>query len=410
MPGPTFSKDIGNLTGADATGEPIYVKRKIAFGDDGSATDVSSTNPFPVTIAGGVLTVTASSPLFSSGGATPNITIQKATSTQDGYLSAVDWNTFNNKVSVVGAIDSQVASANGLVIVNQNIYAQSASATVPGMVNNTTQSFSGNKTFTGTVAISISSLTALVLNSTSFIFDSTNNALGIGVIPLTNTFLDGLNSTGAAKRVQLTGYGTGSTVGYRGRFARGTPGSPTAAQSGDILNFFSAQGFGANTFPVSSTGAINLVAGETFTNASNQTYQAFLVTPTGSTAAAEAMRVSSTAVTLGPQSSSTAIHAINGGIYKTVRTITANLVIDTTTSDYEIFCNASGPISITLPNPANGTREIKITDISGAATTNNITIVRFGSELIQNLAVSKILQTNYGSFTLNSDLTNWWMS
>lgn len=52
MTGPILSKDIGNLTGADSTGEPdrpIYVKRKIAFGVDGVAIDVSALNPFPVT-------------------------------------------------------------------------------------------------------------------------------------------------------------------------------------------------------------------------------------------------------------------------------------------------------------------------------------------------------------------------
>lgn len=46
-----------------------------------------------------VSTVTATSPLFSSGGATPNITIQQANATQSGFLSSSDWNTFNNKLS-----------------------------------------------------------------------------------------------------------------------------------------------------------------------------------------------------------------------------------------------------------------------------------------------------------------------
>jgi hypothetical protein len=41
--------------------------------------------------------VTASSPLFSSGGVTPNITIQEASGSQNGYLSSIDWTTFNNK-------------------------------------------------------------------------------------------------------------------------------------------------------------------------------------------------------------------------------------------------------------------------------------------------------------------------
>lgn len=47
---------------------------------------------------GTVTAVTASSPLHSSGGSTPNITIQQANSTQAGFLSAADWNTFNNKL------------------------------------------------------------------------------------------------------------------------------------------------------------------------------------------------------------------------------------------------------------------------------------------------------------------------
>jgi len=47
---------------------------------------------------GGVVTsVTASLPLSSSGGTTPNITITQSDSSTDGYLSSTDWNTFNNK-------------------------------------------------------------------------------------------------------------------------------------------------------------------------------------------------------------------------------------------------------------------------------------------------------------------------
>jgi hypothetical protein len=48
-------------------------------------------------LTGYVTTVTASSPLFSSGGTTPNITIQQASGSQNGYLSSTDWTTFNNK-------------------------------------------------------------------------------------------------------------------------------------------------------------------------------------------------------------------------------------------------------------------------------------------------------------------------
>lgn len=49
----------------------------------------------------------------------------------------------------VGTIDSQTPSANGASILLNNLYMQSASATVPGLVNNSAQTFSGAKTFTG---------------------------------------------------------------------------------------------------------------------------------------------------------------------------------------------------------------------------------------------------------------------
>ena len=44
-----------------------------------------------------VSSVTASSPLSSSGGGTPNISIPAATTSASGYLTSTDWNTFNDK-------------------------------------------------------------------------------------------------------------------------------------------------------------------------------------------------------------------------------------------------------------------------------------------------------------------------
>lgn len=47
--------------------------------------------------AGTVTSVTGTAPVVSSGGATPAISMAKATSLVDGYLSATDWTTFNSK-------------------------------------------------------------------------------------------------------------------------------------------------------------------------------------------------------------------------------------------------------------------------------------------------------------------------
>jgi len=62
-----------------------------------SLPDASGTIALTSNLTGYLTAVTASSPLFSSGGTTPNITIQVANTSQNGYLSSTDWNTFNNK-------------------------------------------------------------------------------------------------------------------------------------------------------------------------------------------------------------------------------------------------------------------------------------------------------------------------
>ena len=60
---------------------------------------------FPIaggTGGGTVTSVTATSPLASSGGNAPDISIQQASGSQNGYLSSTDWNTFNNKQNALG--------------------------------------------------------------------------------------------------------------------------------------------------------------------------------------------------------------------------------------------------------------------------------------------------------------------
>ena len=69
-----------------------------------SATDWSTFNTK-------VGSVTASSPLASSGGSTPNITIQQSSGSQDGYLSSTDWTTFNSKQAAGNYITSLTGEA-----------------------------------------------------------------------------------------------------------------------------------------------------------------------------------------------------------------------------------------------------------------------------------------------------------
>jgi hypothetical protein len=97
-----------------------------------------------LTLSGGVLTgasgtvtsVTGTSPVVSSGGTTPAISMPAATASVDGYLTSTDWTTFNNKGS--GSVTSvSVVSANGLAGTVANATTTPAitlSTTVTGLV------------------------------------------------------------------------------------------------------------------------------------------------------------------------------------------------------------------------------------------------------------------------------------
>lgn len=91
---------INSLTGAIT----------LAAGSGITITPAGNTLTIAATNAGVVTSVTASSPLFSSGGATPNLTIQQSGAAQDGYLSSTDWNTFNNKQPALGFTPENAAN------------------------------------------------------------------------------------------------------------------------------------------------------------------------------------------------------------------------------------------------------------------------------------------------------------
>ncbi|MCC3507472.1 MAG: hypothetical protein JGK23_33350, partial [Microcoleus sp. PH2017_19_SFW_U_A] len=45
----------------------------------------------------GITNITTNAPLATTGGTTPDLSISEADGTTDGYLTAVDWSTFNSK-------------------------------------------------------------------------------------------------------------------------------------------------------------------------------------------------------------------------------------------------------------------------------------------------------------------------
>ena len=101
--------------------------------------------------ASGVTSVTASAPLSSSGGATPNISITQATTSTNGYLSSTDWNTFNNKAN--SGANSDITSLSGIT----------------GAITSPTY-------------IGFNTSYATTLTAGQLGWDNTNNTLGLGMI------------------------------------------------------------------------------------------------------------------------------------------------------------------------------------------------------------------------------------
>ena len=98
----TYTYTLPSATGTLALTSDLsgYVPTSRTLTINGVTYDLSADRSWSITA--GVSSVTATSPLFSSGGSTPNLTIQPASVIQDGYLSSTDWNTFNNKVGGSG--------------------------------------------------------------------------------------------------------------------------------------------------------------------------------------------------------------------------------------------------------------------------------------------------------------------
>jgi hypothetical protein len=93
-------------------------------------------------LTGYLTAVTATSPLSSSGGTTPNITIAQATTSTNGYLSSTDWNTFNLKQPQLNGTGFVKASGTTISYDNSTYALDSAVVHLAG-----TETITGAKTF-----------------------------------------------------------------------------------------------------------------------------------------------------------------------------------------------------------------------------------------------------------------------
>lgn len=172
---------------------------------------------------------------------------------------------FSNQVNAIGALDGQAANATGLTIASNTLYAQSADATHPGMVNNTTQALSGAKTLSG----------ALTLSTAGDSLTLVGGGAAAGIIKFKNVPASGHYNwlTGAQYNADATFEITPSTVADGNTFS--TPVFKVAQTgAGSVTGVFTASGFYSSATPQPSSGTVRLANGDSIafrdsTNAAN---------------------------------------------------------------------------------------------------------------------------------------------
>jgi len=174
-----------------------------------------------------VSSVTASAPLVSSGGLTPNISIPVATNLVNGYLSSTDWTTFNDKAPIA----SPAFTGDPTAPTPPSGDNDTSIATTAFVTNAIQQSLSfigyfgagtdGNVTISGTVTLTKD----MFYNDLTIAAGGQLNMAGYrifvaGNLDLTNAGANGINNNGYAGANNLTSpsgaLNAGGTVGRGG--------------------------------------------------------------------------------------------------------------------------------------------------------------------------------------------------
>jgi hypothetical protein len=242
---------------------------------NGSAARTISYNTIGAQVAGTYVTgVTATSPVASSGGTAPVISMPAATTSANGYLTSTDWNTFNGK-------------GNGTVT------SVSGTGTVSGLSLSGTVTTSGNLTLGGTLSVLPSNFASQTANT---FLAAPNGSAGVPTfrtlvaadIPTLNQ-----NTTGTSANVTgIVAVANGGTGTATPSLVAGTNVTISGTWPNQTINSSGGGGGGVTsvtgTSPIASSGgttpAISLAAnyGDTQNPYASKTANFVLAAPNGS--------------------------------------------------------------------------------------------------------------------------------
>jgi hypothetical protein len=354
-----------------------------------------------------VSNVTASSPLFSSGGATPNITIQQSSGSQNGFLSSTDWTTFNSKqnaltnpVTGTGTTNYLPKFTGSTTIGNSQIIDNGTQVGV-GQNPNASYGTFQIKAPAGVYSLDLVGRTAGLNGESQITF--WNAAQSSALAYLTNTASNLYIGTGANQPFTLTSggnfiFGSTTDAGFKldvngtGRFSGAlTATNATFTRANDSGTILRLENTGGNGFDFSrsqSTGALLIQGSQTgFNN--------ICLAPTSGN------------VLIGTTTDNGSRLRVNGSIALPHTTKSANYTLDGT--DYTVGFDCASNRTATLPDATTCAGRIYVIyQYNTNVGVRYVTLDGNGSQTINGLTtVSLQYNSDYSSVMIQSNGSNW---
>ena len=340
-----------------------------------------------------VTSVSATAPVASTGGTTPTISMSAANATTNGYLTSTDWNTFNNKqpsgsyVTSVSGTATRISSTGGTTPVIDLVTTAVTAASYgnASTVSTFTVDAYGRLTAAAnaTIAIAVGQVSGAVPNTVNVIAGT--GLSGGGALTANVTLNVTANSTQQLVAVQNNGVAVGTRQVHN--FIPGT--NITITTADDAAN-------GRANVTISTSGLGTMA-----------TQNANSVTISGGTIQNVALTLDSLNSTpIGNVTPSTAVFTTmsTSGVYATIATKSANYTL--TTTDFTVLGNAAGgAITLTLPTAVGVSGQIytiKKTDSSA----NVVTIATTSAQTIDGQS-SYSLSLQYAGVQVQSNNSNW---
>ena len=224
-----------NTLSRDTVLESSNANAKVVF--SAGAKDIFCDLPAEYALFSGVTSVSGTSPIASSGGTTPAISISQATASTNGYLSSTDWNTFNSKLS------SQVYPSAGIANSTGTAWGTSYSTSGTGTVLALATGATINNATIGATTPSTGAFTYLSTSSStsttpvlSFSASNSNFAMGATISgSYLQTVLQNKSGTAEASTNYVLSNDLGTDSTYYGEFGM----NASVYSSGTPSDFFS---------------------------------------------------------------------------------------------------------------------------------------------------------------------------